>query len=89
MDSVTIHWKVVAQYFTVVLFAFLFYPGCNFGKFINLALGTVRSERVNYMKFISSWLCLFQQLSLFPSSDKHISGFSSYLDNLFGNPQNS
>ena len=31
----TIHWKIVEQYFTVVLFVF-----------INFGLGTVRSERV-------------------------------------------
>ena len=32
----TIHWKAVEQYFTVVLtFVFQFYPGCNFGKFLN------------------------------------------------------
>ena len=38
----TIHWKAVEQYFTVILFVFQF---CNFGKFINFGLGTVRSER--------------------------------------------
>ena len=47
MDSVTIHWKEVEQYFTVVvLFGFQFYPVYNFGKFINFGLGTVRSDRV-------------------------------------------
>ena len=34
----TIDWKAVKQYFTVVPFVFQFYPVCNFGKFINLAL---------------------------------------------------
>ena len=43
----TIHWKVVAQYFSVVLFGFPFYPVCNFGNFINFRLGTVSSEMVN------------------------------------------
>ena len=47
MDSVTIRCKAVEQYFTVVLFVFQFYPVCNFGKFIFLGLGAVRSERVN------------------------------------------
>ena len=42
----TIYWKAVEQYFTVKLFVFQFYPVCDFGKFINLALGTIRSERV-------------------------------------------
>ena len=42
----TIHCKAVEQYFTVMLFGFQFYPFCNFGKFINFGLGTVRSERV-------------------------------------------
>ena len=42
----TIYWKAVEQYFTVVLSVFQFYPVCNFGKFINCGLGTVRSERV-------------------------------------------
>ena len=34
----TIHWKAVEQYFTVVLFVFQFYPVCNFGKFIKFGL---------------------------------------------------
>ena len=51
----TIHWKAVEQYFTVVLFAFKFYPVCNFGKFINFGLGTVRVERVK-MDFLFGWL---------------------------------
>ena len=37
----TIHWKAVEQYFTVVLFV-SFYPLCNFGKLINFGLGTVK-----------------------------------------------
>ena len=46
--NVTIHWKAVAQYFTVVLFVFQFYPVCNFTKLINFGPGTVRSERVSF-----------------------------------------
>ena len=43
----TIHWKAVERYFTVVVFAFQFYPVCNFEQFIRFGgLGTVRSERV-------------------------------------------
>ena len=42
----TLHWKAVEQYFTVVLFVFQFYPASNFGKFISFGLGNVRSERV-------------------------------------------
>ena len=42
----TIGWKAVEQYFTVVLFVFKSYEFCNFRKFINIGLGTVRSERV-------------------------------------------
>ena len=34
------------QYFTVVLLVFQFLPVCNFIKFVNFGLGTVRSERV-------------------------------------------
>ena len=43
----TIHWKDVEQYLTVVLLVlqfYQFYQFCNFGRF---ALGTDRSERVN------------------------------------------
>ena len=47
----TIHWKVVEQYFTVVLFVFQFYPVCNVGKFINFGLGTVKSETFDYVAF--------------------------------------
>ena len=36
-----------ALYCGTVVFVFQFYPVCSFGKFINFALGTVRSERVN------------------------------------------
>ena len=42
----TNRWEAVEQYFAVVLFVFYFYQVCNFGKFINFGLGTVRSERV-------------------------------------------
>ena len=41
----TIHWKAVEQYFTVVLFVFQCYPLCSFDRFINFGLGTVRRER--------------------------------------------
>ena len=37
----TICWKAVKQYFTVVLIVIQFYPVCNFGP------GTVGNERVN------------------------------------------
>ena len=50
----TIHWKAVEQYFTVVLFVFRFYLVCNFGIFVNFGLGTVRSERV---KVVSEIFC--------------------------------
>ena len=43
----TIHWKAIEQYFTVVLFVFQFFPVCNFGKFASFGLGSVRGERVN------------------------------------------
>ena len=45
----TIHWKAVEQYFTVVLYCGVsqFSSVYNFGKFIIFGLGTVRSERVN------------------------------------------
>ena len=38
----TIHWKAVEQYVTVVLFVFQFYPVC-----VSFGLGTVRTEKVN------------------------------------------
>ena len=41
---VTIRWKAVEQYVTVVLFVFQFFPGCNIAKFVNFGLGTVRKE---------------------------------------------
>ena len=37
------------QYFTLVLFVFQFFPVCNFGKFLNFGVGTVRSERVKLL----------------------------------------
>ena len=60
MNRVTIHWKAVEQYFTVVLFVSQFYPVWNFGKCISFGLGTVRSERVG------DWL-----ESLYPSLLTH------------------
>ena len=42
----TIHWKAVEQYIPVVLLVFQFNPVCNFGKFINFGLGTIKSERI-------------------------------------------
>ena len=47
--TLTIHWKAVEQYLTVVLFLLFviqFYPVGNFGEFIGLGLGTVRSVRI-------------------------------------------
>ena len=44
----TINWKAVEQYFTVVLFVFRFYSVCNFGKSISFGLVTVRSERIKH-----------------------------------------
>ena len=44
--TVTIQWKAVEQYLTVVPFG-IQASVCCFGKFINFVLGTVRSERVN------------------------------------------
>ena len=38
----TIHWKAVEKYFSVVLFVCHFCHVCNFGEFVTLA-----SERVN------------------------------------------
>ena len=38
---------MVKQYFSLVLFVFYFYSVCNFGKFLNFGLGTIRNERVN------------------------------------------
>ena len=40
----TIHWKAVEQYFTVVLFVF------QSRKFISFGLGAVSSERVNPLR---------------------------------------
>ena len=42
----TIHWKAVEQYFTVVLFVFQAYPVCNFGKFVDFGLNTVELKGV-------------------------------------------
>ena len=42
----TIYWKAVEKYFTVLLCFFNCYPVCNFGKIIKFGLCTVRSERV-------------------------------------------
>ena len=48
----TIDWKAFERYFTVVQFVFQFYPVCNFGKFMNFGLGTVRSEGVKGMSSV-------------------------------------
>ena len=50
--SVTVHWKAVEQYFTVVPFVFRFSPVCNFGKFVIFGLDTVRSEGVKCLFLI-------------------------------------
>ena len=43
----TIHWKAVEQYFTMVLFVFQFQAVCHFEKkYINFGLSTVRIDRV-------------------------------------------
>ena len=34
----------------LVLFVFQFYAVCNFGKFVNFGLSTVRRERINSRK---------------------------------------
>ena len=47
----TIHWKAVEQYFTLLLFVFQFYPLCNFGEFIKFGLAVVRNESVNNVRF--------------------------------------
>ena len=31
-----------------MLFVYQFHPDCDFGRFINFGLGTVRSERIKY-----------------------------------------
>ena len=51
----TIYWKAVERYFTVVLFVFQFFPNGNFGRFINFGFSNVRDERVNeeYMEIQS------------------------------------
>ena len=40
----TIHWKAVELYFTVVLFVMFF--NINFGKFVYFGIGTLVSDRV-------------------------------------------
>ena len=45
-ECVTIHWKAVEQYSTLVLFVFQFNPVCTFGKFNNFGLGILASEMV-------------------------------------------
>ena len=41
-----IHCKTVEQHFTGELFVVQFHTACNFGKFINFGLDTVRMKRV-------------------------------------------
>ena len=65
----TIRWKAVEQYFTVVVFVFQFSLVCNCWIFINFVLSThsVRSGRVNKdttFHFYSSWV-----LSVYNSFD--------------------
>ena len=61
----TNHWKAVKQYFTVVLFTFQIYPVCNFGKFSNFGLVTVRSERFYFCLLLMDidWLVMTQRLT--------------------------
>ena len=63
----TIHWKPVEQYLTVVQFIFQVCSVRNFGKFVNFGLGTVRSESANYdcaCFFVFDLQYLFQCLTL-------------------------
>ena len=62
----TIHWKAVEQYFTVVLFVFQFYPVCNLRNFIDFGIGTVRFQRVK------TWLSCYayQECNYLHSVDK-------------------
>ena len=67
----TIYWKAVEQYFTVVMFVFQFHPSCHFKKFMNFGLGTVRSERVLkgyphycHKKCISSFFILISRMEV-------------------------
>ena len=53
--SVTIHWKAVEQYFTVVLFVFQFYPVCNCETFISLTLSGVKGV-IDESRNPSTWL---------------------------------
>ena len=50
----TIHWKAVKQYFSVVLFVFQFYLVCNFGKLftlnLNLALPGVKGLSITHVQ---------------------------------------
>ena len=46
----TIRWKAVEQYLTVVLFVFEFFLVCYFGKCISFEPCAVRSERVKLVK---------------------------------------
>ena len=43
----TIDWKVVKQYFTIVLFVVEFYPVCNFGKLSLLDFVLPGMKRLN------------------------------------------
>ena len=58
----TIRWKAVEKYFTVVLFSFHFYIVCCFGKFISFAPSTVRSERVKIQTLLFSLLLFGRRL---------------------------
>ena len=53
----TIHWKAVEMYFTVVMFVFQFYVVCFFGKIYQFGLGAVRSELVNHLDVVSAHAC--------------------------------
>ena len=48
----TIYWKAVEQYFSVVLFVFQF-PVCMFAKFIDIGLGTINNQRVKIKLFLT------------------------------------
>ena len=71
----TIHWKVIEQYFTVVMFVFQFYPVCN-----------LRKKNIKFWTLLLFYLgirCVSIVVNALTENDPEVEGFETELDNGF------
>ena len=57
----SIHWKAVEQYFTVLPFVLQFYQACNFGKFSKLQYITLKIG--HSLSLAGTWLLINHQIN--------------------------